>query len=314
MIDRQQELAVLEEAYQKNTFQFLAVYGHHYVGKTTLLQEFAKKHYSILFSAQEKNDVLNLMSFSRVVQEYFIGYLSTPFSDWRMAFTYIGNHADEEQRIVVIIDDFHSLVGQRPSIENTLKHAIDNEWEGKNIFLILCFPDGSFIEHKGVSVPHALYNRLTGKLEVKPFDYLDGATFFPHYSPQEKLVAYGILGGIPRHLAAFDDTRSIEDNVIEKILSPNAFLHDELQMILRLHLRDLAVYNSILESIANGDNRVTTIARRIHESRNKCGMYLQTLQNIYLIKKIVRRVSIFYRIFIIPFGTVLSFRGKTIMT
>lgn len=132
-----------------------------------------------------------------------------------------------------------------------------------------------------------LYGRITAHLEIRPFDYLESAEFFPHYSFEEKLLAYGILGGIPRYLKAFDPNQTIEENIAEHILSENAYLHDEPQLLLHMELRETGVYNSILEAIANGTNRVTAISDRIHEERSKCTKYLQVLQNIRLIKKTI---------------------------
>ena len=43
-------------------------------------------------------------------------------------------------------------------------------------------------------VQSPLYGRTTASMEVQPFDYLDSAEFFPDYSVEEKLTAYGILG------------------------------------------------------------------------------------------------------------------------
>lgn len=83
-----------------------------------------------------------------------------------------------------------------------------------------------------------LYGRITAHLEVKPFDYLESAEFFPNYSQEEKLLAYGILGGIPRYLKAFNPAQDITTNIAEHILSENAYLHDEPQLLLRMELRE----------------------------------------------------------------------------
>lgn len=46
--------------YSRQSFGFLTMYGRQRVGKTTILLEFAQKHKAIFYSAQEKNDALNL--------------------------------------------------------------------------------------------------------------------------------------------------------------------------------------------------------------------------------------------------------------
>ena len=105
MIGRQQELEQLEKMYQAETFEFLIMYGRRRIGKTTILQEFSKKHNTLFFSAQEKNDALNLQDFSKLVQQYFDGGFIANFSNWGDAFDYVGRKAGVE-RTVLIIDEF----------------------------------------------------------------------------------------------------------------------------------------------------------------------------------------------------------------
>ena len=286
MLGRANELSVLEAAYQKNSFQFLVMYGRRRVGKTTILQAFARQHPAIFFPAQEKNDTLNLHDFSESVQRFCTGDFLAPFPDWGKALAYLGRQATPERRLVVIIDEFPFLAAQNAAIKSTFQHVIDHDWLGKNILLILCGSSVSFMENEIMGYQSPLYGRITGKMEVLPFDYLDAAAFFPHYSVEEKLLAYGILGGIPRYLAAFDHQRTVAENITETILPETTFLHDEPQLLLKMELREPSVYNSILEAIASGANKVTAIADRIHEDRGKCSKYLQTLQNIRLVRKL----------------------------
>ncbi len=105
MFGRSNELAVLEAAYQRNTFQFLVMYGRRRVGKTTILQAFARQHRAIFFPAQEKNDALNLHDFSESVQRFCTGDFLATFPDWAKALTYLGRQAMPEQRLVLIIDE-----------------------------------------------------------------------------------------------------------------------------------------------------------------------------------------------------------------
>ena len=64
-----------------------------------------------------------------------------------------------------------------------------------------------------------LYGRMTASMEVLPFDYLDAAQFFPNFSIEQQLLAFGILGGIPRYLNAFSDEKSIKENIQDEIMT-----------------------------------------------------------------------------------------------
>ncbi|MCC8151831.1 MAG: ATP-binding protein [Lachnospiraceae bacterium] len=284
MISREQELEQLKRLNDSNQFEFLVMYGRRRVGKTTILQEFSRNHDVIFYSAQEKNDSLNLHDFSKTLQLHFDKQFIAPFPSWEDALTYITDKSTG-RKTTLIIDEFPFMAGPNPSIKSMLQHEIDHHWSNRNLFLILCGSSVSFMLNDIMGYESPLYGRATSSMEVLPFDYLDSARFFPDYSPEEKLIAYGILGGIPRYLKEFSDEHSIQENIETRILENGAFLSDEPQMFLRMELREPNVYNSILEAVSRGYNKISKIADCIREDRGKCGKYISTLQTIRLIEK-----------------------------
>ena len=284
MIGRGNELEMLNSLYESNKFEYLVLYGRRRVGKTTMLQEFAKDKNAIFFPAQEKNDVLNLQDFSKMVQLKLDGTFIASFDGWRAAFEYIDKKVTE--RTLIIIDEFPFIAEENPTIKSILQHVIDHFWKNnKNIFLILCGSSVSFMESDIMGNKSPLHNRQTSSLEVLPFDYYESSLFYPKYSYEQKLIAYGILGGVPRYLEAFDDGLSIEENIAKNIIKKGAYLNEEPLNLLRAELRDPNVYNSILGAIANGRNKVLEISDYLHEERNKVSKYLLVLQTMRLVEK-----------------------------
>ena len=105
MIGRVEELKQLEKFYNSSKFEFLTMYGRRRIGKTTILREFATRHRAMFFSAQEKNDSLNLVDFSKTVQTFFEGNFISAFPNWEAALEYITRKTSEE-KLVLIIDEF----------------------------------------------------------------------------------------------------------------------------------------------------------------------------------------------------------------
>lgn len=284
MIGRIEELNRLERLYDSSKFEFLTMYGRRRIGKTTILREFSGRHKSLFFSAQEKNDSLNLIDFSKTIQTFFEGNYISAFPDWKAAFEYITRKVSKE-KLVLIIDEFPFLAETNPSIKSILQHIIDHTWKEKNIFLILCGSSVSFMLNDVMGYKSPLYGRITENMEVKPFDYWESAEFFPNYNKTEKAIAYGILGGVPRYLEVFSSEVSLEENIKNNLLMEGSFLNDEPQTLLRMELREPSIYNSILEAISNGCNKICEIADRIHEDKSKCSKYMLTLQTLRLIEK-----------------------------
>ena len=284
MIGRQDDLNILNSLYESKKFEYLVVYGRRRVGKTTLLQEFSKDKNAIFFPAQEKNDALNLQDFSKMVQIKLEGMFISSFSGWKDAFEYID--AKVSERTIVIIDEFPFIAEENPSIKSILQHAIDHFWKNnKHLFLILCGSSVSFMESDVMGNKSPLHNRQTASMEVVPFDYYESSQFYPGYSYEQKLIAYGILGGVPRYLEAFDDSLTIEENIAKKIVRKGSYLNEEPSNLLKAELREPNVYNSILGAIANGRNKVQEISDYLHEEKSKVSKYLIVLQTLRLVEK-----------------------------
>lgn len=284
MIGRSNELDILNSLFKSSKFEYLVMYGRRRVGKTTLLQEFAKDKSAVYFPAQEKNDALNLQDFSKMIQMKLDGMFISPFEGWKEAFEYIDKRINA--RTLIIIDEFPFLAEENPTIKSILQHAIDHLWKkNRNIFLILCGSSVSFMESDIMGNKSPLHDRQTSSMEVAPFDYFDSSFFYPSYTNEQKLLVYGILGGVPRYLEAFDDSVSIEENISKRIIKKGSYLNEEPLNLLKAELREPNIYNSILSAIAGGRNRVQEISDYIHEEKSKVSKYLITLQTMRLVEK-----------------------------
>lgn len=282
---RHEELKLINELYNSEKFEFLVLYGRRRVGKTSILKEFSKSNDVIFFSAQEKNDTLNLQDFSVTVQKHFDGQAYSSFAGWKEAFEYISLRTVTSGKTTLIIDEFPFIAKENPSVKSILQHTIDHSWKDLNIFLILCGSSVSFMENEVMGYKSPLYGRSTSQLEVLPFDYYDSAKFFPEYGSEDKIAAYGILGGIPCYLQTFSQEKTIAENISRNILRTGSFLKEEPQALLKMELRDPAIYNSVFEAIANGASRINDIALKIKEDSSKCSKYIKTLTDLKLISK-----------------------------
>lgn len=284
MIGRKEEMNILNSLYASDKFEYLVMYGRRRVGKTTLLKELAKDKTAIFLPAQEKNDALNLQDFSNMIQLQLDGIYISPFEGWKAAFEYIDKKVS--RRTLVIIDEFPFIAEENPTIKSILQHTIDHLWRNNNnIFLILCGSSVSFMESDIMGVKSPLHDRQTSSMEVLPFDYYESSFFFPTYSYEQKLVTYGILGGVPRYLEAFNEKSSIEENIANSIIRKGSYLNEEPSNLLKAELREPNVYNSILSAIANGRNRVHEISDYLHEDSSKISKYLIVLQTMRLVAK-----------------------------
>lgn len=272
--------------YKSNRFEFLVLYGRRRTGKTELLKQFSKEHKTLFLLCIGQNSTLNLELFSEVAQKYFFGTYVSAFRNWIEAFNFIGENAKKsKEKVVLIIDEFPFLAGSDESIKSVLQHAIDHIFKDQNILLILCGSSISFMENELLAEKSPLYGRTTAQYELKPFDYYDSSLFFPNWTSDKKILAYGILSGIPYYLQLFDEKKSITDNLAKYVFNQSSILYDEPQYLLRMELRQPATYNSILEAIVNGQTKINTIKDKTHIDSSKCSKYIDTLTTLRLVTK-----------------------------
>ncbi len=284
-IGREYEMKTLERLYIENTFQFIVMYGRRRVGKTRLLSEFCKNKNSIFFVAEEYNEKIALEKFSRkILEHYDMSEFMSSFESWEKAFLFIHKKAQEDP-LVLVIDEFPYIAMANKSIPSLLQNLIDHTLKDSKLFLIICGSSMSFMEKDVLSYKSPLYGRRTSQMKIEPFDFFDSVKFFPSYSIENKIISYGVVGGIPQYLQKFKESFSIDDNIKNNLLEKSSYLHEEPLNLLKQELREPALYNSIIESIATGSSRLNDIATKVGEDSSKCSNYLKALVELEIIEK-----------------------------
>ena len=284
-VGREAELQTLENLYKKNSFQMVVMYGRRRVGKTTLIAKFAKGKPSMIFSAQEANDKMNLRLFSRTIYEFFrISSDFPPFETWDAAFNFIADKAKSE-RFVLAIDEFPYAAEGNRSLKSILQNIIDHRLKETKIFIILCGSQISFMENEVLGYKSPLFGRRTAQMNVQGFNYLDASKMLEDFSMEDQIKLYACIGGTPHYLAQVDTGKSFEDIISDLYFNISGYLYDEPTMLLKQELREPAMYNAIISTIAGGASRLNDISTKIGEERSKTIKYIETLINLKILHK-----------------------------
>ncbi len=284
---RKAELDTLTDLYKKDGFQMPVIYGRRRVGKTRLIEEFCKDKRAIFYVGIEQNDVLALKAFSQVVLDKLPSQdlqFADAFTSWSMAFKYIAAHAKNE-RLILAIDEYPYLVNGNKSLSSILQNAIDHDFKGTQLFLILCGSSMSFMENQLANYRSPLYGRRTAQIKLRPLDYYDSVKFFSHWAPQDRLYGYGVAGGIPQYLLMLSQQTNIRNAIKENLLKNTGALFEEPINLMKQEMREPATYNSIIQAIAEGATKQNEIASAIGEETKKTANYLRSLLDLEIIRK-----------------------------
>ncbi len=201
------------------------------------------------------------------------------------AFEYIVRRIDDA--FVVVIDEFSYLVEEDESIPSVFQRIHDDILAETQVSVILLGSSISMMEEGALSHESPLYGRRTGQWKLTPLRFVDACRFFPAYSITDLIRVYAVLGGVPAYLEQFDPEASVPDNIRERVLSKGTFLYEEPEFFLRQELREPATYMAILEAMAAGNTRVTEIANAIGRDASGMSRYLQNLQRLEVVDKLV---------------------------
>jgi len=285
-IGRETELQFLNDAFNSDKAEFIMLYGRRRVGKTELLNEFCADKSCIFYTCREYTDRKQLQSFTDKIHSYKIKafeYVDC-FNNWEMAFSSVLQIPTTAKKLLVI-DEFPYACKVNESIPSILQVLWDEKLRHENVMIILCGSAMSFIEKELLAEKNPLYGRTTGIYKMKPLPYSDAIKFFPNYSPEDKLLAYSILGGVPHYLRQFNKNISLEENIKRNILRKGCTLYNEVEFLLKQELRETAVYNTIVEAIALGNNSFGDILNKTHLEKSKLSVYLKNLIEISIIEK-----------------------------
>ena len=286
-VGREREMAKLEALYHEPGFQMPVIYGRRRVGKTRLLREFCTGKRCVFFAAIEQNDAEALRLFSTALLEALPGdassYISA-FDSWDSAFRYVSGFARTE-RLILAIDEYPYLASANPSLPSILQKAIDHYFVGTNLFLILCGSSMSFMENEVLNYKSPLYGRRTAQFKIQPLDSFDSMKFFPGWNGPEKLMVYGVAGGIPQYLLAMSRRGGFREAVTEEFLTSSGVLFEEPANLMKQEMREPAVYNSVIRAIAGGTRQQSEISERVGVPSKSAANYIRALLELEIIEK-----------------------------
>ena len=289
---RNLELRPLTNQYQRPEAQLLVVYGRRRVGKTRLLTYWADQLNQpyLYWMASQTSAVNQLRDFSQQLFRFLnptvpidatFSYLS-----WEAAFAEL-QRASQQQRLVVILDEFTYVMQANPELPSLIQRAWDHQLKNSQIFLILSGSLAGIIQRVALDYQSPLYGRATARLKLHPLSYGVLADLLPNYNAEERVAVYTMTGGVPAYIELFDDRQNILANLQQRIVSPTNVMLTDGVFLLREQVEEPRNYIAILESIAAGFHNLSDIAKMAGIDRSNIAKYLGVLQELGYVDRVV---------------------------
>ena len=272
----------LNRLFESDRFEFAVIYGRRRVGKTALITQFIRDKDAIYFMGVESSSKQNLENLSKSIIEYSSGIeADTSFLSFQAALEYVFKLA-ETKRLILVIDEYPYVARASKSLASTLQMLIDRYRDSSKLMLILCGSSMSYMEDQVLAYKAPLYGRRSAQFKILPFNFSETCRYFPHFSPEEKALMYGIVGGTPQYLLQMNDRLSIEENIKNTFLNPNSAIYEEPSSLLKQEVREPSIYNAIITAVATGASRMAEISAK---DTSICSVYIKNLITLGIIRK-----------------------------
>jgi uncharacterized protein len=286
-INRTQELTFLNQLLTRERpgpGQMVLLYGRRRVGKTALLRHWAgQAGIAATYWVAEREQP----TYQR--RRFYARLLGVPldqapiFETWPDLWQAVALHLDGRSHII-ILDELPYAVEADPAILSALQHAWDQYFQHSQVRIFLC---GSQVHTMETLLAGAspLFGRMTGQWLLHPLPFGTLPTFLPHWSPEELVATYAIVGGIPAYLEWLQPERGLVGNLRDVILAPGSMFLSEPTLILSDEIRDLRVHRTIVQVIGLGAHTLNEISAASFVSKTHLPAYLQRLQELRLVER-----------------------------
>lgn len=179
----------------------LALRGRRQIGKSRLVEEFIARSgaKAVFYTASRQSDAAELRSFSAQIatsaSDGATAAAAGPIGSWEAALTIAVSGASLDRPVVLVIDEFPSLIETTPAIEAILQKQWDRSLESQPVLLILVGSDLSMMSALS-SYGRPLHGRLT-EMKIGPLSPAAVADMLG-LSATDALDAFLVVGGYPR--------------------------------------------------------------------------------------------------------------------
>jgi len=254
IIGRYGEQRTLQQYFESDVPEFIAVYGRRRVGKTYLIKEFFNERFSFYISGLANASKEEQLENFRTTLAF---YGKTPYAQaksWLEAFRqliHLLENNRQKGKKVIFIDELPWFDTPRSGFITGLEYFWNSWASGRpDILLITCGSATSWMINKLLKNRGGLHNRVTRRMLIEPFSLNECEAFFKHkkieQGQQNIVESYMIFGGIPFYLNMFEKGLSVAQNVDKICFTKKSALKDEFSIL----------YSSLFK---NSENHVVVV-------------------------------------------------------
>ncbi|MBP5542611.1 MAG: AAA family ATPase [Kiritimatiellae bacterium] len=287
-VGRKEELEQLTGLWDKRVASLVSCRGRRRVGKSTLIEEFAKRTAERFISIEGlaprrgMSDKKQRRNFCERLAEQ-TGMEARDAASWPLAFAILDEALTENVRTVVLLDEISWMGGYDKDFPSYLKAAWDKRLKKHgNLVLVLCGSVSAWIADNILNST-GFVGRNSLDLEIRELPLREAIQMLgsgaARLSSAEKLDLLSVVGGIPRYLEEIRPALTVEENVRRMCFVRQGLLFREFdETFCDVFGKGAVRRREVLETLAGGALTATEIAKLLGRKVN--GHLVRTLKEL----------------------------------
>lgn len=241
MIGRTKQIKELNELYNSNKAELVAIYGRRRIGKTYLVDETFKGRITFRHAGLSPIDEKKSGMLKAQLEHFYYSLLLQGMkktkkpTNWLEAFYMLEKYLEENDdgsRQVVFLDELPWMDTPRSGFMTAFE-GFWNTWgcHRDNLMVVVCGSANSWILDKLINNHGGLYNRVTYEIKLEPFTLHECEKFYESknikLSRYDIIQSYMILGGIPYYMNYFQRGMSLAQNIDNILFAKHGKLINE---------------------------------------------------------------------------------------
>lgn len=282
MPGRKAELKKLETLYQQEGNQLVVLYGRRENGIRALIRDFCREKKSFYYYAPEASAKAQKKRMASEIARQYGG--SIPEENYEVFFNRL--KSGDASKLVLVIECFDHIVKKDSCFMEGIKKLKEHKLYPGPVMILLYTSEVSWFRQALPELLETYQKKMDVIDQLSEVRFVELVQHFPEYTVSQSVEVYGIIGGIPEYIVRWNPSEDIRSNVCRHILSPEGFLHQEAERIISSELRELSVYNTILQALACGKRKLNDLFLETGFSRAKISVYLKNLMAFDIVEKI----------------------------
>lgn len=236
MIGRKTEIKVLNDLLASPKAEFLAIYGRRRIGKTYLVKNVYRDHLAFEFTGTQNAVLKNqLFKFLEKIKERFgENQAGRPPDNWYEAFQLLKNCLikNTSRKQVVFFDELPWIATPKSGFLEELGYFW-NDWAAyqPNMVIVVCGSAAAWMLQRVVSNKGGLHNRLTRRINLKPFTLAETKEYLESLGVQwdnyQIIQFYMAVGGVPAYLQETQGGETVVQTIDRLFFTPEGFMRTE---------------------------------------------------------------------------------------